>query len=629
MAKNRSGKRQAQDAGQSSVSTAAVDTNVASRSLRLLTLAVILLATVVTYLPVFDVTKEFTNWDDPAYVTEQPLVRSLDADNIKQMFKTDSRVAANYHPLTMLTLAWDYDRGQGAMAPFMQTTLALHLLNTALVFFFVLMLFRGNLVIAALSSAFFALHPMHVESVAWVAERKDVLYTALFMVALLGYLRYLRGGSWIWLAGSFAAFAASCYAKPMAVTLPVVLVLLDLFERRSFSIGSTLEKIPFFVVSVIFGLLTLKVQSSESGGLVDTTFYTLGERVLFAGYGIVQYIIKLFVPINLSAYYPYPATGGDPESAVYAYAAIAVALIGAVVWGYWKHRSELSTIAFFGMGFFLVTISIVLQFISVGGAVIADRYTYVPYLGFFVILGALLDRATRSQKAPYLALGVIAVASTALAMASTSRIATWHDSGVLWNDVIAQYGKRPINHAYNNRAVYYLDKEDYARAEVDYAYLERIGTDKAYTYKGYGKLLLKTNRIEEAIPRLTKALQFGGPDAQVLRARAQSYSSLGKSDSAIADYTALRALTPDDLSVSLLLLEEMLRVSRYQDCLTLGKSMASEASTSPQYHLLMGVINGQLGNHAAARVAFKRVLELDPKNEQAARNLEIANAAGK
>lgn len=592
-------------------------------------LAVILAGTFVTYLPVFDVTKEFTNWDDPAYVTEQPLVRSLDAENIKQMFKTDSRVAANYHPLTMLTLAWDYDRGMGAMAPFMQTTLALHLLNTALVFFFVLTLFRGNLVISALSSAFFALHPMHVESVAWVAERKDVLYTALYMVSLLGYLRYLRGGSWAWLAGAFTAFVASCYAKPMAVTLPVVLVLLDMFEKRSWSVRSALEKIPFFVVSVIFGLLTLKVQSSESGGLVDTTFYTLGERVLFAGYGIVQYIIKLFVPINLSAYYPYPASNGDPESGVYAYAAIAVALIGSVAWAYWKRRSELTTVAFFGMAFFLVTISIVLQFISVGGAVIADRYTYVPYLGFFVILGALLDRATRLQKAPYLALGVIAIASTALAITSTSRIETWHDSGVLWNDVIAQYGKRSINHAYNNRAVYYLDKQDYARAEVDYAYLERIGTDKAYTYKGYGQLLFKSGRVAEAIPRLTKALQFGGPDVQVLRARAYCYSSTGKTDSAIADYTAARAMTPDDLSISLSLLEELLRASRYQEGLTLGNGIEAMASKTPQYHLLMGVINGQLGNHAAARVAFTRVLELDPKNEQAARNLEIAKAAGK
>jgi Tfp pilus assembly protein PilF len=611
-------------ADQSQAAPVAADATIAAQPRSLLILAAILIATVVTYLPVFDAAKEFTNWDDPAYVTEQPLVRSMESENIKTMFKTESRVAANYHPLTMLTLAFDYQRGEGQMWAFMQTTLLLHLVNTALVFVFVGLLFRRSLLLPVLCAGFFALHPMHVESVAWVAERKDVLYTAFYLAALVGYLRYLREGSWAWLVGAFAAFVASCYAKPMAVTLPVVLVLLDVFEKRTFSIRSAVEKVPFFVVSVIFGLLTLSVQSSTGAGLVDTTYYTLFERILFALYGVVAYTIKLFVPINLSAFYPYPATGGNPESVVYVYAGLASLIIGGIVWMYWKKRSEVTSTLFFGMGFFLVTISIVLQLISVGGAVIADRYTYVPYLGLFIIIGVLIERFAAPVKAPYAGLGIAAVVSVVLAMTSTARIAVWQNSGVLWDDVIKQYGSRSISHAYNNRAVYNMNKKNFVQAERDYAYLERIGTSKSYTYKGYGALLQMMKRPAEAIPRFTKALQLGGDDIQVIRARAACYAQLKRHDSAIADLSRARSLAPSDLDIAMLLLDECLGANRFQDVLTYGASMAAITSKNPQYFMLMGVANGQLGNHAAAYKAFASALELDPKNGQAKANMEIA-----
>ena len=591
---------------------------------RWIVLAVILAATVITYWPVFDATKEFTNWDDPAYVTEQPLVRSLDRANISEMFKTESRVAANYHPLTMLTLAVDYQRGEGSMLPFMQTTIALHVINTALVFVLVLMLMRGNLVVAALSSALFGLHPMHVESVAWVAERKDVLYTVFYLASLIGYLRYVRGGSIVWLLAAFVSFVASCYAKPMAVTLPVLLMVIDLFERRGVSARSILEKVPFLIVSVIFGLLTLEVQSSTGAGLVDVTYYTVGERVLFALYGIVEYCIKLVVPMQLSAFYPYPSTNGDPETVVYIYSLIAMVMISAISWAYWKRRSELTTTMFVGMAFFLVTISIVLQLISVGGAVIADRYTYVPYIGLFLIIGTLLDRYLPSTRAPYMALGIIAIVSTAMAVATSQRIGVWNNSGALWEDVIQQYGNRPIYHAYNNRAVYHLNKGAFAKAEQDYRYLESVGTTKSYTYKGYGALLQKTGRFAEAIPRFTKALQYGGDDVQVLRARGMCYSRIEKHDSAIVDFKRAQQIRPNDIAINMMLLEEYVSADRLRDALEHGRAMEAAARAIPQYHLLMGIVQGNLGDHAAAYAAFQRTLELDPNNALAKRNIEIA-----
>ena len=609
--------------------TVSMHTNADSVVVRWVTVCLILIATIITFLPVFDGSKEFTNWDDGAYVTEQPLVRSLDADNISKMFDTESRVAANYHPLTMLSLAVDYARGEGQMWAFMQTTLALHLVNAVLVFFFVLVLMRGNMLMATLSSAFFALHPMHVESVAWVAERKDVLYTAFYLASLLTYLRYVRGGSVAWAGVTLVTFVASCLAKPMAVTLPVVLLLIDVYERRQFSAKALLEKVPFFIVALYFGVLTLKVQSSEGAGLVDTTYFSIGERVLFALYGIAEYVGRLFVPIRLSAFYPYPSTDGQPEGIVYPLAALALAGMGLVVWLWRKNRTEFTDRLFFGAAFFVVTISIVLQLISVGGAVIADRYTYVPYLGLFIILGTVLERFTRSSKAPYLALSVVAVASIAFATVSNARIGVWHDSGTLWEDVIAQHGKRMISHAYNNRAVFNMGKGNLEAAERDYAYLERLGTKKSYTYKGYGALLQKLNRDAEAIPRFTKALQYGGPDVQVYRARGLAYSRILKHDSAIADLRMAFTMRQDDLDAAMTLLSEYLDAQRPQDALAHGATIAQMCASIPQYHVMMGVANGMLGNHAAAATCFERTLAIDPKNEAAKRNLEIAKGSGR
>jgi tetratricopeptide (TPR) repeat protein len=271
-----------------------------------------------------------------------------------------------------------------------------------------------------------------------------------------------------------------------------------------------------------------------------------------------------------------------------------------------------------------VTISIVLQLISVGGAVIADRYTYVPYLGLFIIIGVLIERIAASVKAPYAGLGIAAVASVVLSMTSMARIAVWQNSGVLWDDVIKQYGSRSISHAYNNRAVYNMNKKNFVQAESDYAYLERIGTSKSYTYKGYGALLQMMKRPAEAIPRFTKALQLGGDDIQVIRARAACYAQLKRHDSAIADLSRARSLAPSDLDIAMLLLDEFLGANRFQDVITYGASMAAIASKNPQYFMLMGVANGQLGNHAAAYKAFASALELDPKNGQAKANIEIA-----
>ncbi|MBU3742819.1 MAG: glycosyltransferase family 39 protein, partial [Candidatus Kapabacteria bacterium] len=251
----------------------------------------ILLLTIITFQPLFDAGKQFTNWDDDDYVTQQSLVRSMSDTTIKRMFDTDSPVSSNYHPLTMLSLAWDVQRGGVAMKPIMQTTLALHVLNTALVFLFIYGLFQRNLLVACTVASLFAIHPMHVESVAWVSERKDVLYSLFYIAACITYLLYARSNSIVYGIATFALFILSCLSKPMAVTLPIVLLLLDFYTGRfrQSPRRALVEKLPLLVVSVCFGLLTVDLQSSGTPGLVDVTNYGIPTRFVLAGYGVVQY----------------------------------------------------------------------------------------------------------------------------------------------------------------------------------------------------------------------------------------------------------------------------------------------------------------------------------------------------
>jgi Tfp pilus assembly protein PilF len=606
---------------------------------------VIAVVTAMTYWNVFDTSKEFTNWDDTAYVTEQPLIRKLDGATIERMFDTETRVAANYHPLTMLSLAVDYQRGGATMKPFMQTTLLLHVLNTMLVFWLVYALSRKRLFMAALVAALFGVHPMHVESVAWVAERKDVLYTFFYLLGLIAYLRYLRTTSWMSLAAAFVAFVASCMSKPMAVTFPVLLLCVDYLEQRSWSVRSIAEKVPFFAVALVFGLLTLDVQSATTKGLVDTTTYSMGERLLFALYGIGQYVIKLVAPVNLSATYPYPQTIqpalGMPTSVYVSAIAVTAGLVGAVVTAV-RSRSEAARWVTFGVAWFVVTVSIVLQFISVGAAVIADRYTYVPYVGLWIAAAFLIERLSRTQTLRTVVYTLVVVIVGTYVVLASNRVDVWRNSETLWTDVIEQYpytfeqrGKgtamvmQGIAHAYNNRAVYYLGKNRLAEAEQDYVAVIAGGTTKAYTFKGYGGLLQRTGRDSAAIVMLSTAIDHGGFDPEVVRARALSLTTLRRFDEAISDWRTLVSNLPNNITDQLELSNALLKSTRYAELLQITDGWIAGGVRNTNLHLMRGFALGMLARHDDAIAEFDRAVALDPSNQQARNNAAIARQRAK
>ena len=352
----------------------------------LLGLAVV---TFLTFIP--SLNNDFTNWDDQDYVTDNPHVVNIDAKSINAMFT--QQIASNYHPLTILSLAINYQFAVLDAPLYHWTNLLFHVLNTLLVFYFVYLFtgrkWEGALVVALL----FGIHPMHVESVAWIAERKDVLYTAFFLGGMIQYLGYLKSKKNKKLIYTGIFFLLSLLSKPTAVTFPVVMVLMDFVKNRKFDSRAIVEKIPFFILSIIFGLITINIQSGSAIGSMED--YTIVQRVMFASYGVYYYIAKLFVPTGLATFHPYPPLNAIPV--IFKAAPVFVLILLAAV----AYSLRSTKIILFGVAFYLVKIALTLQFVQVGSAIVSERYTYMSYIGLFMIIGALVDFLIKQKDEKY------------------------------------------------------------------------------------------------------------------------------------------------------------------------------------------------------------------------------------
>ncbi|MGA2824073.1 MAG: phospholipid carrier-dependent glycosyltransferase, partial [Bacteroidales bacterium] len=274
-------------------------------------LIIIILISFITYLPVFH--NSLLAWDDDGYIKNNPLIYSI---NLKEIFS--QYVLGNYHPVTILTLATEYHFFGSNETGYHVVNLFLHLLNVIFVFYTVFLL-SDKAGVALVASLLFGIHPLHVESVAWVAELKDLLYAFFFLASYVFYLKYIKNQQKKFYLIAFFLFLVSLLSKAMAVSLPVVLILTDYFKGRKINIKTLLEKVPFFLLAFVIGVLAILAQKS-SAAIQDMAIYTFPQRIVFACYGFITYLFKLLLPLNLSAYYPYPGKNGvDIPIQYYAY----------------------------------------------------------------------------------------------------------------------------------------------------------------------------------------------------------------------------------------------------------------------------------------------------------------------
>ena len=534
----------------------------------------------------------FVEWDDGPYILDNPHIRSFDAALFKWAFF--DFYSANWHPLTWISHAVDYALwGLNPLGHHL-TNIILHAMNTFLVVLLAGRLLdaygkgragsgqpsflddRTALIAAGVTGLLFGLHPVHVESVAWVAERKDLLCGLFFLLSLMAYIRHAAGSAVgtdnraglphrftkHYLA-ALGFFVLALLSKPMAVSLPVVLLILDWYPlRRIRSLGTLLnafvEKLPFIAFSLASSVVTIMAQRA-GGAMALNEVVPLLTRVLVAAKALVVYLREMMWPADLVPFYPYPRTA-SPASFEYLFPLLLIAgITAACIALSGKRKVWLSTWAFY-----TATLVPVLGIVQVGGQAMADRYTYLPSLGPFLIAGLGAARiwgwTKRVHKGTAALSGAAVLLVISVSYGTTKQIGIWNNSIDLWNSVIRQFPG--INHiAYNNRALAYQKRGLYDQAIADFdraiaitpladnvynnravAYqalglfdLAEEGYDRAIAlnpsnheaYNNLGVLYARTGSYRKAIENFNKALAIKTDYAEASVNRGMSYALLG------------------------------------------------------------------------------------------------------
>lgn len=491
---------------------------------------------------------DFVNWDDQQYVYDNSYIRSLDLKFFRWAFT--AFLANNWHPLTLVSYALDYSVwGLNAMG-YHLVNIIFHSIDTFLVAIVAVRLASygenepgtGPLFTGLLSALLFGLHPLHVESVAWISERKDVLSTFFFLLSVLSYLKYAASSSKSKYAAALFFFILALMSKPMAVSLPAVLLILDFYPLKRLSVRAVLEKTPFFILSAFSALITMKAQA---GVAVTAEFLPLKLRIASAIRAVTFYIYKMFVPLDLVPFYPYPdninITGPG-------YLASYMLVMAATLLCFFTVRKQKAFLAVWL--YYLITLFPVIGVIQVGAQAAADRYTYLPSIGPFILAGYaggfVLERY--AKKTAIIAAGVIAfTVSVALAGLTLRQERIWKDSVTLWSHEIDYY---PIFLAYVNRALGYQRQGDFDLAIKDYSkVIDARNRDLSDIYLKRGFAYQSTGDLDLAIRDYTEYILLNPGDVTGYYYRADAYKSRGNFLFAVRDYEKALVISPDNAAI--------------------------------------------------------------------------------
>lgn len=628
---NQGKSKQEKKASKSAVPT----TKEATNKIILFWLTGILLLTYIAFSP--SLKNGFTNWDDNVYIGENTLIKSLSGDNIKKMFNTENAVSNNYHPITILSLAIDYKLSGYDPKTYHVTNLLFHLLNTALVFWFIFLLSGNKIVVASIVALFFGIHPMHVESVAWISERKDVLYTFFFMAALICYYKYIHyTGKAKFLMYGFIVllFLLSILSKAMAVVLPLVLLLIDYYKGRKFDKYTIVEKIPFFALSLLFGVLASQIQS---GAIARFEIFTWIQRLAFASYGMINYIYNLFVPLKLSCFYPYPNLIGDHLPVIFYIAPLIVLSLFVLVFLSLRKNKILA----FGFLFFCFTIALVLQFISVGQVIMADRYTYVPYIGLLFPIAMGYEWLQDQKEKKYIlykrTFMLLLIVCTALSIWLTrERTKVWKNSDVLWTDAISKY---PSSEAYRNRGSYLVnkvaydlgkkkvDENEFDRALEDFNISIKMNPDNAKVYINRANIHGLKNQFDLALSDYSKAIELDKTDAQTFFNRAITYSIMKQFGKAAEDYTTALALNPGLIAAKENRAYVYVDNGNYEKAIADLNELIQLNASNSNYYFYRGFAYFKKGNTPEALADNTKAIQLNPEYSAAYFNRSVINKA--
>lgn len=434
----------------------------------------VLLITAICFFPTLN--NSFVNWDDDVNLLENKNTEALDAAHVKAIF-TD-RVIGNYNPLPILTFA--IERHFVGLEPRLYhiNNLLLHLFATFFAFLILIQLGLRPLG-AAVGALLFGIHPMRVESVAWVTERKDVLLTAFYFPAIYCYIKSIKipEKSKYYITWAIVWFAFSLLSKIQAVALPLTFLAVDYILGRELKWNLIWEKAIFWIMSLVTGLAGIYFLK-DNGSLEDVASYSMVDRLLIGMYTLNVYVMKFFYPYEMSPLYPYPSS----LDIKFTLAPLTVFAFAGLTYWLWKkgHKAWV-----FGIVFFFVNVVFVLQVLGAGQAFLADRFTYIPYLGFFFIVAYYVNKfdiENSSQKT--LLLGIVGAFLLFSAFKTRQQCEVWQDGGTLWSHVLNYYPDSEL--PWGNRARFHRENQkDYVKALEGYTQAIKIkGKPESYNSRG-------------------------------------------------------------------------------------------------------------------------------------------------
>jgi tetratricopeptide (TPR) repeat protein len=585
---------------------------------------------------------EFVNLDDPIYVVQNPRVTSgLSAGGVGWAFTTFD--SANWHPLTWLSLQLDASLWESKPLGFHLTNVLLHATNAA-VLFLALRALSGGFWRSGAAALLFAVHPLRVESVAWVSERKDVLSVLFGLLTLWAYAGYARRPS----AGRYAAvatcFVLSLLAKPMLVTLPLLLLVLDWWPLGRARVAKDwlrliAEKLPLLALTAGSAVVTVQAQKA-SGAVIGLATYPPDVRAENAAYSYVWYLAKTVWPSDLAVFYPHPAVVYDRSGALAPAAAAGAAalLVASSVAAVALRRRAPYLLA--GWLWYLGTLVPVIGLVQVGLQARADRYTYFPQVGILIsacwAVGDLRPRRLWAAAAA-------AVVAAALALATYWQLQTWSDPLALWQHALRVSGRCPtvlvnLGETLERRQrmaeafALYLDAvrldpnsaqvrldlgnalEKQGRLDEAARHFEeacRLEPKSPYGYTNLGNVLLRQNKPREAKARFETARGLAPDRGIVYRNLGRAEDALGNFDRAVECYRQSLGVEPNDAQARSNLGVDLVRLGKPEEGFALLQEAVRADPGSVEAHYRLGEALGRVGSVEAAAEEYERAVRLD------------------
>ena len=473
------------------------------KKLKLRLIGGILLLTVILYANSLQ-NKVLYGWDDGEYIQNEDIQKF----RIDKFFSTF--YLGMYQPLAVTTFSLNYLAAGDNPAPYHAINLLLHLINIALVFYFLSLITR-KIWMSGLIALFFAIHPMHVEAVSWIATRSNGLYSLFYLLALIYFFKFRKINSNKHLALSLVFFLLSLFSKSMAVTLPLVLILMDWYLDKKIIKKKLIVLLPYFVLSIVFGIIGIYASSSFGHIRNLQVDYTILDRIIILCYSVIFYFIRTFIPVNLSAVYTYPEKmeSGMLPWEFYGAALLLIGLILFIVFTKYKRREIL-----FGSLFFILTISVVLPLVWSRMYMLADRYTYLPHIGIFFILGSVTNEVFTNKKQIYRRIKPVYITVLSglilwFSFSTFQRNKVWENALTLTTDIIQnERSNADMSVGYFFRGNIRDRNGDYNGALKDFDKAIELNPGYTLAYNNRGIIKGIKGELEAALEDFNKALEY-------------------------------------------------------------------------------------------------------------------------